>query len=85
MGHKGFHTSRPSPPIRPTKGVWAFWMGVMDGVMVPTHINIYKYISMYIHLQNQEQGGEKNPVPSPNVGKRRPARVRAGIFLAEDS
>ncbi len=27
----------------------------------------------------------KNPVPSPNVGKRRPARVRTGNFLAGDS
>jgi hypothetical protein len=28
---------------------------------------------------------KKNPVPSPNVGKRRPARVRPGIFLTGDS
>jgi hypothetical protein len=27
----------------------------------------------------------KNPVPSPNVGKRRPARMRAGKFLTGDS
>ncbi len=28
---------------------------------------------------------KKKPVPSPNVGKRRPVRVRAGKFLTGDS